>query len=92
MLLVVLALVRAEQGVAELQGRSRTRSQIFHLAPATDGTWSFSLVGLQGRIPSDLVVYQGERPVLLSSAELSAQVRFWFGEIMRQIETTRGWR
>lgn len=54
-LLVLLALMRAEHGLAELQGQTSVPSRMFRLVPAGDGRWFISFLGLQtwldARIP-----------------------------------------
>ncbi len=54
-LLVALALLRAEQGVAELRGGAAEPSRILSLAPEGHDAWRVRFLGLEGRFrPSDV--------------------------------------
>lgn len=50
LLLAAVALLRAERGTAELQGRAGAPSRLFHLAPEAGG-WKISLLGYDSRVP-----------------------------------------
>jgi hypothetical protein len=50
-LLMVLALIRADRGMAELQGHAAEPSRLFHVAPAPDGSWDLTVMGFDRRIP-----------------------------------------
>jgi hypothetical protein len=52
-LLTALAMLRAERGTAEVQGRTGAPSRLFHVAPAAGG-WRLSLLGYDTRLPSSL--------------------------------------
>lgn len=67
LLLVLLGFWRAEQGVAELQGRQGEPSRVFRLIPEGDGYWSYALLGLEGRLPGEIEIYDRGRPLLASS-------------------------
>gem|GEM_PF-6404526 len=74
MLLVVLALLRAERGVAEVQGATAQPGRLLHLAPEPDGEgWALSLLGHQSSLQSRLVLLDSGGP-LLSRETISAWV------------------
>lgn len=56
-ILVLLALVRAERGLAELQG-APAPSRMFRIAPLGDGRWSLSLLGFEGRLDARLLLME----------------------------------
>jgi hypothetical protein len=66
--LVLVALLRAERGVAELQGRNEAPGRILWLSPEQGGTWAFSLLGLEGRVPARVVLLDSGRPLLDGAA------------------------
>lgn len=63
-LLMLMALWRAERGVAELQGGSSGASRLFHLSPGADGRWHYSLLGHEGALDPRLVLVDGRSPLL----------------------------
>lgn len=51
-LLFALALLRAERGVAEVQGRTGGPSRILHLEPGREpGEWTLSVMGHEAQLP-----------------------------------------
>lgn len=59
--LAVLALLRAEQGVQEMKGTADSPSRILHVAPDPGSQiWSLTLVGHQIRIPSPTALAESE--------------------------------
>lgn len=70
-LLFALALLRAERGTAELQGRAGEPSRVLRLVPDVAGQgWTYALAGMEGWIPTRTVLYDSEGP-LLSAATLT---------------------
>ena len=68
-ILFVLALLRAEQGVAELKGTTGEPSRLLHLAPAPGGEgWDLSLLGHEVTVASRLVLIDGDGPLVPSEA------------------------
>jgi hypothetical protein len=68
-LLLALAFLRAEQGVAELQGREGEPSRILRLVPDETGEgWRFALAGLEGWIPTKYVLLRSDGPLLAREA------------------------
>lgn len=65
MLLVALAMLRAERGTLELQGRQNEPSHLFRLAPPQDGTdgWDLTLLGARMKIPSQVPLFDRGRPL-----------------------------
>lgn|GEM_PF-4800019 len=57
-LLVLLALVRAERGLAELQGAAPAPSRMFRVAPLGDGRWFLSLMGLEAWLDARLFLME----------------------------------
>lgn len=51
-LLMLLALLRAESGVLEIQGRAGEPSRLFRLMPGEEGAWDLSLLGFQSTVPA----------------------------------------
>lgn len=91
LILVVLGFLRAEQGVAELQGRQGEPSRVFRLAPEEDGRWGFALLGWEGRVPGEVRIYDRGRPLLASSdlsllADFVGQVQAGLAEQLEQIK------
>lgn len=74
-LLVVLGFLRAEQGVAELQGRQGEPSRAFRLVPDGDGYWSYAFLGWEGRVPSEIRLFDRGGP-LLTPGDLPAAAEF----------------
>lgn len=66
-LLVLLGFWRAEQGVAELQGRQGEPSRVFRLVPGGDGYWSYAILGLEGRVPGEILIYHRGQALLTNS-------------------------
>jgi hypothetical protein len=55
-LLFLLALWRAEQGVAEIQGRTRAPSELFHLSRASaGGGWTLTFLGRETFVAPEAV-------------------------------------
>lgn len=63
-LIFLVALLRAERGVAELQGRAGEPSRLFRLVPEGDGRWVVSLLGLQRSLQTRVVLISTGRPLL----------------------------
>jgi len=59
-LLVLLALLRAEQGVSEVRGRSDAPSRILRLLPTGDGRWFISFLGWEGWLDARVVLVPGD--------------------------------
>lgn len=57
-ILVLLALVRAERGLAELQGAAAAPSRMFRIAPLGEGRWSLSLLGFEGSLDARLLLME----------------------------------
>lgn len=72
--LAALALYRAEQGVAEVRGRSGEPSRMFRLSRDEGADlWSVAFLGHQAVVPASFLVYDRPGP-LLTRADLQA---FW---------------
>lgn len=79
-LLLALALLRAERGVLELQGQEGAPSRLFRLAPDAGGEgWTYALAGAEGWVPTRVVLYAGEGPLVSgdSLATWRATVAAW---------------
>jgi hypothetical protein len=64
-LLAVLGLMRAERGVAELEGRTDQPSQLFRLEPNHDSdTWTIVLFGRETQVASRIPLYDRGGPLL----------------------------
>lgn len=89
LLLVVLALLRAEQGTAELQGRTSGASRLFHLAPEPDGeAWAVAFLGHTARVRSRLVLLESDGPLVSREtvAALAAAAGEWRDRAIEQVE------
>ena len=64
MLLFALAFLRAEQGVAEIQGRGGEPSRILRLWTNGDGVWEVAFLGFAYRLDARILVYSSDRPLL----------------------------
>jgi len=65
LLLVLAALLRAEQGVEEVQGRSGQPSRLFRLVQGRDGDyWTYSVLGHEGRVSTRAVLVDTDGPLL----------------------------
>jgi hypothetical protein len=56
-LLLSIALLRAERGVAEMQGRQGEPSRMFRLVPQPNGDWTVTVIGLDRRIPAQRLMF-----------------------------------
>lgn len=90
LLLVILALIRVDRSMAELQGHSGELSRLFHVAPALDGCWDLTLMGFDRRVPSLTRVWADGRPLLGGGAaevlaRTRSQVIFYVEQIKRAL-------
>ncbi|HEY3363676.1 MAG TPA: hypothetical protein VGK74_01315 [Symbiobacteriaceae bacterium] len=62
-LLVIFAMLRAERGTLELEGRENDPSHLFRLAPLQAGTggWDLTVLGFQMRVPSLILLFDRGR-------------------------------
>lgn len=101
-ILMLLGLLRAERGVAELQGRAGEPSRILYIRSDRNGTWDISLLGIRRSFRADVVIWQQERPLLqlpaglydsggLDWAEVDLPVIDWHGLARRATALIRTW-
>lgn len=69
LLLVFAALLRAERGVAELQGRTGEPTRILRLAPASTGEWRYAFLGREGQVAARVILLRGDGPLVSLPAE-----------------------
>lgn len=69
-LMVCLALVRAERGVAELKGEPLRPSRLIRLSTTGEGYWDMAFLGMEARLFTRVVLWDGTRPLLATKRAL----------------------
>lgn len=69
-LVVLLALLRADRGVAELRGRTQAPQEMLRLVTDGRGDWQGALLGYRWKLRTSIPILESGRPLLDTTGAL----------------------